>query len=125
MACTIHVPHGAIEPLPGFRTGRDRLDDRGNVGPGCRIPAPRTAEDTTRAERRPLPRPTGGPAGLLTDRDRELVGHLAEGRSTAQIATAMAVSGNTARTRIRRISAKLAVTGRQELVSTARARGLL
>jgi DNA-binding CsgD family transcriptional regulator len=125
MACTIHETDSAAEPLSGFGTGRSRLDDRGNAGPGSPMPAPRTAEDPTSAEKRPVPPPAGRPAGLLTDRDRELVGHLAGGRSTAQIAAAMSVSGNTARTRIRRISGKLAVTGRNELVSAARARGLL
>jgi len=56
----------------------------------------------------------------LTDRDRELLALLAHGRSTAQIARAMSVSTNTARTRIRRVSSKLAVDGRHEVVQVAR-----
>jgi DNA-binding CsgD family transcriptional regulator len=60
----------------------------------------------------------------LNDRDRELVRHLAQGRSTAQIAAAMSVSTNTARTRIRRVEGKLAVSGRHEVVRAARMHGI-
>jgi DNA-binding CsgD family transcriptional regulator len=55
----------------------------------------------------------------------ELLRHLAEGRSTAQIAAAMSVTSNTARTRIRRVGGKLAVSGRRQLVDAARGRGVL
>src|SRR3954470_18066251 len=43
----------------------------------------------------------------LTARDRELFAHLTEGRSTSQIAAAMGVSTNTARTRFRRLARKM------------------
>jgi DNA-binding CsgD family transcriptional regulator len=65
----------------------------------------------------------GGP--VLTDRDVELLRHLAEERSTAEIAAALAVTSNTARTRIRRVQGKLAVSGRRQLVEAARGLGVI
>ena len=76
----------------------------------------------------PTPRRGDGPAGgspALTDRDVQLLRHLAEGRSTAQIAAAMAVTRNTARTRIRRVQGKLAASGRRQVVAAARERGVI
>jgi DNA-binding CsgD family transcriptional regulator len=61
----------------------------------------------------------------LNRRDVELLHHLAAGRSTSQIATAMSLTGNTVRTRIHRVTAKLAVEGRRDAVLAAEARGLL
>lgn len=46
-------------------------------------------------------------ASSLTARDRELFAHLTDGRSTGEIAVAMAVSTNTVRTRFRRLARKL------------------
>jgi DNA-binding CsgD family transcriptional regulator len=43
----------------------------------------------------------------LTARDRELFGHLSNGRSQRQISAAMDISINTVRTRIRRLLRKL------------------
>jgi DNA-binding CsgD family transcriptional regulator len=50
---------------------------------------------------------------------------LADGRSTAQIAASLSVSGNTARTRIRRLESKLHVSGRSAAVRAARDLGVL
>jgi DNA-binding CsgD family transcriptional regulator len=61
----------------------------------------------------------------LNPRDLELLDYLAEGRSTARIASALAVSTNTARTRIRRVERKLDVTDRVAAVRAARALGVL
>src|SRR3954464_8810141 len=46
-------------------------------------------------------------APALTGRDGELLAHLVAGRSTAQIAAAMAVSTNTVRSRFRRVARKM------------------
>ena len=105
MATPTPAPRGAALPPPAVRPG--------GAGPGWRIPAARTSPESL-AGRPPL-----------TDRDRELLRHLAAGRSTGQIAAAMSISTNTARTRIRRVSAKLAVTQRREIVGAARGLGLL
>jgi DNA-binding CsgD family transcriptional regulator len=62
---------------------------------------------------------------VLSDRDLEALRHLAEGRSTRQIAAAMATTTNTVRTRIRRLQDKLAADHRHEVVPRARIHGLL
>jgi DNA-binding CsgD family transcriptional regulator len=69
--------------------------------------------------------PGGNGVPTLTDRDLEALRHLAEGRSTAQIAAAMVVSPNTVRTRIHRMEGKLAATDRGDVVPRARALGIL
>ena len=63
---------------------------------------------------------TGHVSPALTVRDVELLGHLAAGRSTAQIAAAMSLTPNTVRTRIRRVTRKLAVSGREHAAQRAR-----
>jgi DNA-binding CsgD family transcriptional regulator len=50
---------------------------------------------------------------------------LARGRSTAQIASSLSVSRNTARTKIRRVQAKLRVAGRDAAVRAAQDIGVL
>jgi DNA-binding NarL/FixJ family response regulator len=57
---------------------------------------------------------------VLSQRDRVLLEHLARGDSVRQIAVALSVSRNTARTRVRRVAAKLAVPDRGRLVLAAR-----
>ena len=53
----------------------------------------------------------------LTARDRELFGHLTDGRSQRQISVAMGISINTARGRIRRLLRKLDVATDDDLVA--------
>jgi LuxR family maltose regulon positive regulatory protein len=75
--------------------------------------------------------PTGSAAGArpqamaLTARDRELLHHLASGRSTATIAAAMALSTNTVRGRIHRLQNRLGAPARADVVPRARSLGLL
>ena len=64
-------------------------------------------------------------AAALNRRDVEVLQYLAEGKSTSQIAGHLAVSSNTARTRIRRIQTRLDVTDRAAAVRTARELGVL
>ena len=66
-----------------------------------------------------------GFSSLLTPRDVLVLRGLADGRSTAQIAASLSVSGNTARTRIRRVESKLHVAGRSAAVRAARDLGVL
>jgi DNA-binding CsgD family transcriptional regulator len=68
---------------------------------------------------------TANGAPHLNRRDVELLHHLAAGRSTAQIAAAMDLSGNTVRTRIHRVTAKLDVSSRTDAVRRAEAHGVL
>lgn len=61
----------------------------------------------------------------LNRRDVHVLHCLAAGQSTAQIAASLSVSSNTARTRIRRVEAKLAVSERSAAVRAARDLGVL
>ena len=80
---------------------------------------------TERPERpvEPSVRPARGVA--LNQRDVEVLEYLADGQSTSQIAGHLAVSSNTARTRIRRVQTRLDVTDRAAAVRTARELGVL
>jgi DNA-binding CsgD family transcriptional regulator len=74
----------------------------------------------------PLREPGGpGATAVLNRRDVEVLVCLAEGKSTSQIAAILSVTGNTARTRIRRIQGKLDVSSRSAVVRTARELGYL
>ena len=94
----------------------------GSAGPvAWRIPTPRSPgrlETAGSQERTPVR--TG-----LSQRDLVLLRHLGSGASTTQIAAALSVSRNTARTRIRRVGAKLAVPDRSRLALAARDLGLV
>ena len=61
----------------------------------------------------------------LTVKEREVLGHLADLLTTAEIASAMFVSINTVRTHVRSILRKLAVSRRNDAVRRARALRLL
>ena len=61
----------------------------------------------------------------LNPRDVVVLQCLAGGRSTAQIAASLEVSGNTARTRIRRLESKLHVSWQGAAVRAARDLGVL
>jgi DNA-binding CsgD family transcriptional regulator len=65
------------------------------------------------------------PPRTLNPRDLDLLRLLADGRSTGQIAVALSVTTNTARTRIRRVQAKLDVRDRSAAVQVASDRGVL
>jgi DNA-binding CsgD family transcriptional regulator len=62
---------------------------------------------------------------ILSPRELQALRLLAEGRSTAQIATAMSISRNTARARIHHLRAKLDVGDREQVSPRARSLGLL
>lgn len=66
-----------------------------------------------------------GRVPTLTLRDIVVLECLAAGRSTAQIARSLSVSGNTARTRIRRVQSKLDVLDRAAAVRAAENLGVL
>jgi LuxR family maltose regulon positive regulatory protein len=61
----------------------------------------------------------------LTEKEREVLGHLAELLTTDEIAGAMFVSVNTVRTHVRNILRKLAASRRNEAVRRARELGLI
>jgi LuxR family maltose regulon positive regulatory protein len=67
-----------------------------------------------------VPAPDPVLIGELSPREIEVLQHLAEMLSTAEIAAAMFVSVNTVRTHIRSILRKLGATRRNEAVRRAR-----
>lgn len=86
---------------------------------GWRLPVPRAEGEVGGAPGRvalpPLP---------FSERDVVLLRYLARGASTADVARALSVSRNTARTRIRRVAAKLDVHDRGGVVRAARGLGV-
>jgi LuxR family transcriptional regulator, maltose regulon positive regulatory protein len=61
----------------------------------------------------------------LTEKEREVLGHLAELLTTDEIAGAMFVSVNTVRTHVRNILRKLDASRRNEAVRRARELGII
>lgn len=95
----------------------------GSCGP---VPAPRpSVENGAAAPVLDQVASRSGRVESLTARDLELLRHLADGRSTGQIAAAMSVTGNTTRTRIRRVQRKLVVGRREHVVAAARRLGVV
>ena len=62
---------------------------------------------------------------VLSPRELDALRLIGEGRSTAQIARALSITENTARTRIHRLRAKLEVVDRTQAVARGRDLGLL
>ncbi len=64
-------------------------------------------------------------ASLLTDKEREVLARLAEGRSNRGIAEALSVTPATVKTHLAHIYDKLGASGRRDAVARAIARGIL
>ena len=76
----------------------------------------------TRIDLRPpqeLARPVLGAGGLLTPREREILGHLASGRTNGEIAKALVISTKTASVHVSNILRKLEVSSRYEAAALA------
>ena len=61
----------------------------------------------------------------LTDREREVLEHLAEGKSNKQIAKALGIADGTVKVHVANILEKLGAQGRSEAVAIAVRRGLV
>jgi DNA-binding CsgD family transcriptional regulator len=120
------VRPSAAQILRGMHLRPVGSDARGG-GSGCAIPTPRSGEEAAMMREPPVDGDALHPDGArrLNERDHELLRHLADGKSTPQIAAAMSVTSNTARTRIRRVQRKLATARRGQLVEAARERGVI
>lgn len=66
-----------------------------------------------------------GPGQQLTEREREVLGYLAEGLSNAEIGARMVVSVHTVRNHVANLSAKLGAHSKLEALATAVRRGLV
>ena len=119
------VRHSAAQILRGTHPRPVGADARRGGSGGATL-TPRSGEEAAMMRQPPVDgdaqHPDGAPG--LNERDLELLRHLADGRSTPQIAAAMSVTSNTARTRIRRVQRKLA-THRGQMVEAARERGVI
>ncbi|WP_019146490.1 LuxR C-terminal-related transcriptional regulator [Aeromicrobium massiliense] len=73
----------------------------------------------------PVPEQHPAPTERLTEKELEVLGHLADLLSTEEIAAAMYISVNTVRTHVRNILRKLGVTRRNAAVRAAREHQLL
>ncbi len=69
--------------------------------------------------------PAGPGAPLLTDKEREVLARLAEGRSNRAIAEALSVSPATVKTHLAHIYEKLGASNRRDALVRAIARGIL
>jgi len=70
-----------------------------------------------------VPRPVTS-ASTLSAREMEIVGLVAQGATSGEIANALHVSGNTVRTHVRNAMAKLDVRSRAQLVAKTMGEGL-
>ncbi|MGY1712551.1 LuxR C-terminal-related transcriptional regulator [Geodermatophilus sp. SYSU D00758] len=120
-----HLPLPAVPPALALPVPRRPVPPA--VRPGDRADSPLRERDGPVPEQRQQGDGPGGAvaAAALNSRDLEVLRCLGQGRSTTQIASTLSVSRNTARTRIRRVQAKLAVDGRAAAVQAARDLGVL
>ena len=72
----------------------------------------------------PTPPDAAAPFPELTEREREILGLVAQGRSNAEITTQLVVSPKTVRNHVSNIFAKLGVRDRAEAIVRAREAGL-
>jgi DNA-binding NarL/FixJ family response regulator len=82
-------------------------------------------EITGKVMRRAVRSPTRGPVFNLTRREKEVLGLLAEGLTTAQIGMELVIATSTVKTHIRHILKKLKSSNRTEAVAKASAIGIL
>ena len=83
------------------------------------------ALDTSRHGRFMRPAAARPNAGSLSQREVEVVGMIAQGATSYEIANALHVSNNTVRTHVRNAMAKLDVRSRAQLVAKVMAEGLV
>jgi LuxR family maltose regulon positive regulatory protein len=110
-------------PLPARRLLRTHPELRGHVEwLSLSSPAARPRDTAGAAARREQPAPL---VQDLSEREREVLVHLAAMLSTTEIAATLFISVNTVRTHIRSILRKLAATRRNQAVRRARELGII
>ncbi len=94
------------------------------VGSGGAMFGPAIAQRVVEYFARPRPSQPALAFPDLTDREHEVLGLIAEGRSNASIASHLGISEKTVRNHVSNIFAKLAVAGRAQAIVRARQAGL-
>jgi DNA-binding NarL/FixJ family response regulator len=96
--------------------------DAGRLGAGPLLTAIESLARRTRIDLRPPRRMSEGATGVgadLTAREREILGHLAAGRTNGEIAKALVISTKTASVHVSNILRKLEVPSRYEAAEIA------
>lgn len=108
-----------IEPQALFGTLRGVVQGE---APVSRVMAARLLEEFARQAREPAPAATL--AAELTAREREVLEHVARGRSNKEIAAALAIAENTAKNHLKNILEKLHLENRVQAATFALREGL-
>ena len=97
------------------------------ASPAATDPSVSPAVRTDPFQREPASTPLPAAADMpeLSQREREVLRHLAEGLSNKQLARVLSVSENTVKTHLANLYAKLGVGRRTEALAAARRNGLL
>ena len=107
-----------LEPQALYGTLRGVV--RGEA-PVSRVMAGRLLEEFARLRRDPAP----APAAELTVREREVLEHVAQGRSNKEIAAALAIAENTVKNHLKNILEKLHLENRVQAATFALREGLV
>jgi DNA-binding NarL/FixJ family response regulator len=97
----------------------------GAAAAGEALLSPRIAAGILERVRKAAPSPPESPASPLTEREREVLALMAEGKSNAEIADALFISPHTVKTHVSNILAKLEAQTRIEAAVKAARRRLL
>jgi DNA-binding NarL/FixJ family response regulator len=109
-----------IEPRALFGTLRGVVQGE---APVSRVMAARLLEEFARQSREPAP--AAALAAELTPREREVLEHVARGRSNKEIAAALAIAENTAKNHLKNILEKLHLENRVQAAIFALREGLV
>lgn len=115
--------HGAAAWLPTTASAPEVVEAIRAAARGHAHYPPEHLGAVLRALRAGVPAPEDRPMDRLSDREREVLACLVEGRSGRAIAEQLDMSGHTVRTHIRNILRKFGVHSRLEAVSVARGEG--
>jgi DNA-binding CsgD family transcriptional regulator len=102
----------------------DRLAALLSDAPGLRLAQPGETADVALVSAPAAAAPTG-PDGALTPREREVLGHLAEGVSNKTIARRLGISIHTVKFHVASLIDKLDATGRTDAVAHAARLGVI